>query len=143
MWQLQNGPRVNMRGPYGNSGGHFLSGPVYVCGAEPGDLLQVSLSVLLLVSLTTDVMHSSRLWNQSYLESNVHALSLAQPFQYQHPCQDVLVIARIPSKSAYARTQALVCNSIWSSGIAGCQQETTCMLISHECSIHSKNSHDC
>jgi len=34
-----------MRGPYGNSGGHFMTGPIYVCGAEPGDILQVAIAV--------------------------------------------------------------------------------------------------
>ena len=38
---MQAGPKINMRGPYGSSGGHFLTGPIYVCGAEPGDVLQV------------------------------------------------------------------------------------------------------
>ena len=41
----KNGPKINMRGPYGDSGGHFMSGPVYVCGAEPGDILQASTTV--------------------------------------------------------------------------------------------------
>ena len=38
---MQAGPKINMRGPYGTSGGHFMTGPIYVCGAEPGDILQV------------------------------------------------------------------------------------------------------
>lgn len=35
------GPAVKQHGPYGNSGGHIMTGPVYVCGAEPGDVIQV------------------------------------------------------------------------------------------------------
>ncbi|KAK9828765.1 hypothetical protein WJX72_001972 [[Myrmecia] bisecta] len=38
-----NGPRVAFKGPTGTTGGHFLTGPVYVCGAEPGDVLQVDI----------------------------------------------------------------------------------------------------
>jgi acetamidase/formamidase len=39
----EDGPKINMRGPTGNSGGHFMTGPIYVCGAEPGDVLQVDI----------------------------------------------------------------------------------------------------
>ncbi|KAK9814840.1 hypothetical protein WJX72_012452 [[Myrmecia] bisecta] len=39
----ENGPRIAYRGPTGTSGGHYMTGPVYVCGAEPGDVLQVDI----------------------------------------------------------------------------------------------------
>ncbi|KAK9814409.1 hypothetical protein WJX72_005468 [[Myrmecia] bisecta] len=39
----ENGPRVAFRGPTGTTGGHWMNGPVYVCGAEPGDVLQVDI----------------------------------------------------------------------------------------------------
>lgn len=39
----KEGPKINFRGPYGSSGGHFMTGPIYVCGAEPGDILQVDI----------------------------------------------------------------------------------------------------
>lgn len=38
-----DGQGVPMRGRAGKGDGvHILTGPIYVCGAEPGDVLQVS-----------------------------------------------------------------------------------------------------
>ncbi|KAK9837996.1 hypothetical protein WJX74_009260 [Apatococcus lobatus] len=38
------GPRVSTRGRTGKGDGvHILTGPIYVCGAEPGDVLQVEI----------------------------------------------------------------------------------------------------
>lgn len=35
---------VNMRGKSGSGDGvHVLTGPIYVCGAEPGDVLQIDI----------------------------------------------------------------------------------------------------
>ena len=37
-----DGQNVDMRGANGKGDGvHILTGPIYVCGAEPGDVLQV------------------------------------------------------------------------------------------------------
>ena len=32
-----------------SAGGHYMTGPIYVCGAEPGDVLEVSPLGLLLI----------------------------------------------------------------------------------------------
>lgn len=40
----QDGPEVAFRGANGKGDGvHILTGPIYVCGAEPGDVLQVDI----------------------------------------------------------------------------------------------------
>ena len=39
-----SGQNVNMRGAVGGGQGvHVLTGPIWVCGAEPGDVLQVDI----------------------------------------------------------------------------------------------------
>jgi acetamidase/formamidase len=38
-----DGPAVKWKGPNGTTGGHWMAGPIYVCGAEPGDVLQVDI----------------------------------------------------------------------------------------------------
>ncbi|GAB4813793.1 hypothetical protein N2152v2_000839 [Parachlorella kessleri] len=40
-WDPETGPV--QRGPFGNQFGHHMTGPIYVCGAEPGDVLQARL----------------------------------------------------------------------------------------------------
>ncbi|GAB4824040.1 hypothetical protein N2152v2_011086 [Parachlorella kessleri] len=42
-WEAGQPPTVAMHGPYGNAGGHIMTGPVYVCGAEPGDVVQLEI----------------------------------------------------------------------------------------------------
>lgn len=38
-----NGPAIQTMGALGGGeGNHWLSGPIYVCDAEPGDVLQAS-----------------------------------------------------------------------------------------------------
>ncbi len=37
-----------------HAGGHYMTGPIYVCGAEPGDVIEVSLAHGNLWSLNYD-----------------------------------------------------------------------------------------
>ncbi|KAK9786686.1 hypothetical protein WJX73_007705 [Symbiochloris irregularis] len=39
----EDGPNVAFKGPNGTTNSHFMNGPIYVCGAEPGDVLQVDI----------------------------------------------------------------------------------------------------
>jgi acetamidase/formamidase len=41
---VSSGQNVDMRGKSGSGDGvHVMTGPIYVCGAEPGDVLQIDI----------------------------------------------------------------------------------------------------
>ncbi|KAL3145841.1 hypothetical protein ABBQ38_015213 [Trebouxia sp. C0009 RCD-2024] len=46
-WDPVTGPRIAFKGPTGATGGHYMTGPIYVCGAEAGDVLEVQILDLL------------------------------------------------------------------------------------------------
>ncbi|KAL0055138.1 hypothetical protein WJX82_007595 [Trebouxia sp. C0006] len=38
-----DGPRIAFKGPDGTRRGHYMTGPIYVCGAQPGDVIEVQI----------------------------------------------------------------------------------------------------
>jgi acetamidase/formamidase len=47
----KNGQNIKMRGATGKGDGkHVLTGPIFLCGAEPGDVIEVQFSAVLCTS---------------------------------------------------------------------------------------------